>query len=157
MEDWKMWALLALNLVAWTWNLVAAIRRDRKAARLDQAALGAGLLPSADRLAPLSGSADDEAARRETTEWLAQAMNKMRARDQAAQAELRSRVEVVTKESAAAVLPEARLQLAEEIAPLLQAIQKKAHDLQALQPAPAGVQGLIADVRALSEAISKRP
>lgn len=148
MEDWKMWAFwtaLGFNLVTGAWNLVATIRHNRKAARLDRGAHGA------------PAHVDDEATRKETAEWLAQAMKKIRGRDQAVLAELRSRAEAVRRESEVAVLREARSQLVEEIAPLLQAIQKKAQDLQGLQPGSADVQGLLEDVCALSEAIGKTP
>ncbi|THF67506.1 hypothetical protein E6C76_03860 [Pseudothauera nasutitermitis] len=101
--------------------------------------------------------ADDEAARKEDAEWLFQVWKEVGERDQAALAELESSAEAVRKESAAAVLREARLQLAAELEPLLRAIQKKAQSLQGLQSGPAGAPGLLEDVRALSEAISKIP
>ncbi len=101
--------------------------------------------------------ADDEAARKEDAEWLFQVWKEVSERDQAALAELEASAEAVRKESAAAVLREARLQLAAELEPLLQAIQKKAQALQGLQSGPADAPGLLEDVRALSEAISKTP
>lgn len=101
--------------------------------------------------------ADDEGARKETSEWLFEVWKETRKRDQAAFAELEARTEAIRKESAAAVLREARLQLAAELEPLLRAIEKKAHGLRGLQSGTAGAPGLLEDVRALSEAISKTP
>lgn len=164
MEDWKMWAFwtaLGFNLVAGAWNLVAAIRRDRKAARLDQAAWGAGLLPSADSLAPLPGAADDEAARRETTEWLAQAMNEMRASDQAVLADkaptLRAwdgffRVWGENRSRDEALIEAAR-QRQQRLQALHQAVREKALPLLRLQAAELDVQGLLSDLDALGEVI----
>lgn len=56
MDDWWEWALwmaLGFNLVAGAWNLVAAIRHDRKAARLDRETYGARPLLPADKAAAL--------------------------------------------------------------------------------------------------------
>lgn len=43
MEEWRVWALwsaVGFNLAAGVWSLVAAVRRERKAARLDREAYG---------------------------------------------------------------------------------------------------------------------
>ena len=159
MEEWRLavWVTLGLNLVAFVLNITAAIRREWKAGRLDREAYEKRPVISDDKMAALPEQADGGAARKETAEWLMQAMNKTRERDHVALAELRDRIETVRKESAAGVLREARLQLAKELEPLLLTIRKKAQDLQGFQPGPAGVQGLLEDVRALSEVISKTP
>ena len=56
MENWNMVALLAalgFNLAAGAWNLVAAIRHDRKAARLDRETYEVRPLMSDEKLAVL--------------------------------------------------------------------------------------------------------
>ena len=144
---WWAWFAVAvgLNLGAGVWNVLAARCHLRAAAAWRTGE------------PPVGAAGADEAARKEIADWLAGVYMKMRERDQAVLAELEASTEAVRKESAAAALREARLRLAAEIGPLLQAIQKKAQALQGLQSGPAGAPGLLEDVRALSEAISKTP
>jgi len=101
--------------------------------------------------------AGDKEQRKATTEWLAQAYKKWRERDEAMLAELRNRVDALNQESVGATLREARLQWGKSLEPLIQGLLKKAQALQGSQLEPAGVQALLEDVRALSEAVSKTP
>lgn len=103
----------------------------------------------------LDAGVDGEEKRKGDARWFAETYLKIRECSRAKEDELRAKFEAVIRESVSAALQEARLQLAREIEPLLLSIQRKAQDLQSLQPESAGAQGLLEDVRALSEAIGK--
>lgn len=103
----------------------------------------------------LDGLLDDGADRKEDAKWFAETYLRVRERSRSKEDELRAKIEAVINESVAAALQEARLQLARELEPLLLSIQKKSQDLQCVQSESAGAQGLLEDVRALSEAIGK--
>lgn len=144
---WWAWFAVAvgLNLGAAAWNVLAARRHLRAVT-----AQGAGKPPA-------EVAVGDQATKNGGGEWLWGAWEEARKRDQAVLDDLRARTEAITKEGAAAVLREARSQLAKEIEPLLLTIQKRAQSLQCLHTDSGGVQELLEDVRLLSEAIDRTP